>query len=208
MNKINNKTEQEIKEFLLEVEKNERSDYQYSLEVYKQVSKVIKKIEKLTSKDLSKNYMEIIIFLNRLSFSNFCKIHAYIDHNFPGISFHYVMETRQEVINYLQNQNYTRYGSELMNEEIVNECEVYLSRLKILQVNNMLNLIMSPMRTRLATGLLTDTLEHPANTILSVKPNKITNEPTILEEKDLLLILKKLTDLGEEEEQQLYSTEV
>lgn len=167
MNEISHKTEDQVKEFILAVEESEASDNLYSNKVHKKIAKVIKNINlNATISCLSKNHLNMIIILNRLSFTNFCKLHSYIDNQYPGISFHYVMESRIAIMNYNKTTptNYTRYNKTLSLDECevfeINEYKIYLSRFILLEKNNMLGLLFGPMRVRLIRGLLNDYIER------------------------------------------------
>lgn len=99
-----------------------------------------KKLVKAKSPQLSKNSEEITLIMAYIFSSKSLRLLNWIDENYPGLSFHYVMEAR--------------------HKEDWEPGRLLLDRLKTIKTLSLLGLIFSPMRTRLISGLLEEDLEN------------------------------------------------
>lgn len=93
-----------------------------------------KKIGNAKSAQLSKTSEEITLVMAYIFSSKSLRLLNWLDENYPGLSFHYVMEAR--------------------HQEDWEPGKLLLDRLKTIKTLSLLGLIFSPMRTRLISGLL------------------------------------------------------
>ncbi len=99
-----------------------------------------KKLGNAKSPQLSKNSEEITLIMAYIFSSKSLRLLNWIDENYPGLSFHYVMEAR--------------------HKEDWEPGRLLLDRLKTIKTLSLLGLIFSPMRTRLISGLLEEDVEN------------------------------------------------
>lgn len=95
-----------------------------------------KKLNRAKTNQLSKHSEEITVIMTYIFSSKSMRLLNWLDENFPGLSFHYVMEAR--------------------HREEWEPGKLLLDRLKTIKSLQLMNLIFAPMRTRLITGLLDD----------------------------------------------------
>jgi len=95
-----------------------------------------KKLEDVRSEKLSDKAEEVTLIMGYVFSGKSIRLLNWLDSNFPGLSFHYVMEARH---------NESSEASKLL-----------LDRLKIIKNLTLLQLVFQPMRTRLISGLLED----------------------------------------------------
>lgn len=105
-------------------------------EVARQLVNFGKKIATIDSQKLSRHHEEITVIMTYIFSSKSMRLLNWLDDNFPGLSFHYVMEARQR--------------------ENWEPGKLLLDRLKTISTLSLLNQIFAPMRTRLIGGLLED----------------------------------------------------
>ncbi len=82
----------------------------------------------------SKNHKEVTELMSQLSLPQFTYLIHYLDHNFPGLSFHFIIEA-------IHGKNFKA-------------AKILIRRLTLIKESNYLRLIFTPMRTRLISGLL------------------------------------------------------
>lgn len=99
-----------------------------------------KKISQAKTTQLSKTSEEITIVMTYIFSSKSMRLLNWLDENFPGLSFHYVMEAR--------------------HREDWEPGKLLLDRLKTIKTLSLLGLIFSPMRTRLISGLLDEDTDN------------------------------------------------
>lgn len=85
---------------------------------------------------LSRHSDEVTLLMTYIFSSKSLRLLNWLDDNYPGLSFHYVMEARQR--------------------EDWEAGKLLLDRLKTIKTLSLLGLIFTPMRTRLISGLLDD----------------------------------------------------
>jgi hypothetical protein len=138
----------------------------YSNTLHTTLSSYITALKKSETKVLALSAFEIIMVFNRLSFYHFCKVMQEIDNNYPGISFHIIMEARlqqEDVVH--KTPNLTRYqnivylskdNKEPIDRDILpyKEAQAFLHRLHFLNDINCLNQIFASSRSRILRGLL------------------------------------------------------
>lgn len=95
-----------------------------------------KKINNAKTSQLSSNSEDITIIMTYIFSGKSMRLLNWIDDNFPGLSFHYVMEAR--------------------HNEDWDAGKLLLDRLKTIKTLSLMGLIFAPMRTKLITGLLED----------------------------------------------------
>lgn len=93
-----------------------------------------KKLSEVKTSTLSKHSDEITTVMTYIFSGKSMRLLNWIDENFPGLSFHYVMEAR--------------------HNEDWEAGKLLLDRLKTIKTLSLLGLIFQPMRTRLISGLL------------------------------------------------------
>lgn len=99
-----------------------------------------KKISQAKTTQLSKHAEDIIIVMTYIFSSRSMRLLNWLDENYPGLSFHYVMEAR--------------------HKEDWEPGKLLLDRLKTIKTLSLLSLIFSPIRTRLISGLLDEDNEN------------------------------------------------
>lgn len=95
-----------------------------------------KKISSAKTNQLSDNTDSIVLLMTYIFSSRSMRLLNWIDDNFPGLSFHYVMEARQR--------------------DDWEAGKLLLDRLKTIKTLSLLPKIFAPMRTRLIANLLED----------------------------------------------------
>lgn len=85
---------------------------------------------------LSRHYEDITVVMTYIYSGKSMRLLNWLDENFPGLSFHYVMEAR--------------------HREDWEAGKLLLDRLKTIKTLSLLSQIFAPMRTRLISGLLED----------------------------------------------------
>lgn len=93
-----------------------------------------KRISQAKTGQLSQHSDELTIIMTYIFSGKALRILNWLDDNYPGLSFHYVMEARQR--------------------EDWEEGKLLLDRLKTIKTLSLLGMIFTPMRTRLIAGLL------------------------------------------------------
>lgn len=93
-----------------------------------------KKISQAKTGQLSQHSDELTVIMTYIFSGKALRILNWLDDNYPGLSFHYVMEARQR--------------------EDWEEGKLLLDRLKTIKTLSLLGMIFTPMRTRLIAGLL------------------------------------------------------
>jgi hypothetical protein len=111
-----------------------------SEEVAKELCEFGKKMSIAKTSQLSRHSENITLVMTYIFSGKAMRLLNWIDENFPGLSFHYVMEARH------------REGWE--------PGRLLLDRLKTIKTLSLLGLIFAPMRTRLISGLLEDDEEE------------------------------------------------
>lgn len=89
---------------------------------------------------LSRHYEDITVVMTYIFSGKSMRLLNWLDENFPGLSFHYVMEAR--------------------HREDWEAGKLLLDRLKTIKTLSLLSQIFAPMRTRLISGLLEDDEEE------------------------------------------------
>lgn len=95
-----------------------------------------KKISDAKTGQLSQHSDEITLIMTYIFSGKALRMLNWLDDNYPGLSFHYVMEARQR--------------------EDWEAGKLLLDRLKTIKTLSLLGMIFTPMRTRLISGLLDD----------------------------------------------------
>lgn len=95
-----------------------------------------KKVSAVKTNKLSNNHEKITEVMAYIFSGKSMRILNWLDDNYPGLSFHYVMEARQQ--------------------EDWEEGKLLIDRLKTIKTLSLLGMIFTPMRTRLIAGLLED----------------------------------------------------
>jgi hypothetical protein len=93
-----------------------------------------KKISKAKTGQLSQHSDELTVVMTYIFSGKAMRMLNWLDDNYPGLSFHYVMEARQK--------------------EDWEAGKLLLDRLKTIKTLSLLGMIFTPMRTRLISGLL------------------------------------------------------
>ncbi len=93
-----------------------------------------KKIATVKTSHLSRSSEEITVIMTYIFSGKSLRLLNWLDDNYPGLSFHYVMEARQR--------------------EDWEAGRLLLDRLKTIKTLSLLGMIFTPMRTRLISGLL------------------------------------------------------
>lgn len=130
----------------------------------------------LTQNELVNKHLQIIQVFNRLPIIDFIVLFNYLDSKFPGLSFYYILEA--------------------FNTEHI-EYFFFIQRIKNMQNNNLLGTILSILRQRLVSGLLSNVSNEPNNTsqnIIDSITQTITNSFHVSEE-DILDIQTKISSL-------------
>lgn len=104
--------------------------------VAKELVEFGKKIGKAKTNKLTDTSKEITVVMTYIFSSKSMRLLNWLDENYPGLSFHYIMEAR--------------------HDEDWEAGRLLLDRLKTIKTLSLLSLIFSPMRTRLIAGLLED----------------------------------------------------
>ncbi len=99
-----------------------------------------KKISKAKTGQLSQHSDELTIVMTYIFSGKAMRMLNWLDDNYPGLSFHYVMEARQK--------------------EDWEAGKLLLDRLKTIKTLSLLGMIFTPMRTRLISGLLEEDEEE------------------------------------------------
>lgn len=99
-----------------------------------------KKINKAKTGQLSQHSDELTIVMTYIFSGKAMRMLNWLDDNYPGLSFHYVMEARQK--------------------EDWEAGKLLLDRLKTIKTLSLLGMIFTPMRTRLISGLLEEDEEE------------------------------------------------
>ncbi|NCQ52314.1 hypothetical protein GW796_10615 [archaeon] len=95
-----------------------------------------KKISLAKTGQLSQNSDDVTLVMTYIFSGKALRMLNWLDDNYPGLSFHYVMEARQR--------------------EDWEAGRLLLDRLKTIKTLSLLGMIFTPMRTRLISGLLDD----------------------------------------------------
>lgn len=150
------------------IEKEESIRLNYSPKLENSLKELLKKIEKSSTSHLSRYSSEYMKIFNRLSINHFCNIINYLDINYPGLSFHYVMESRhnkneQSIEEDLEIKN-TFLRNTINNKQIVSDDENLVFYQRIYQIKNkgLLKYLFAPMRRRLIAGLFEEVQEDEA----------------------------------------------
>lgn len=93
-----------------------------------------KTLSNVKTGQLSRHSDEVTLLMTYIFSSKSLRLLNWLDDNYPGLSFHYVMEARQR--------------------EDWEAGKLLLDRLKTIKTLSLLGLIFTPMRTRLISGLL------------------------------------------------------
>ncbi len=99
-----------------------------------------KKISKAKTGQLSQHSDELTVVMTYIFSGKAMRMLNWLDDNYPGLSFHYVMEARQK--------------------EDWEAGKLLLDRLKTIKTLSLLGMIFTPMRTRLISGLLEEDEEE------------------------------------------------
>jgi hypothetical protein len=99
-----------------------------------------KKVSNAKTSQLAKNSESITVVMTYVFSGKSMRLLNWLDENFPGLSFHYVMEAR--------------------HREDWEPGRLLLDRLKTIKTLSLMGLIFSSMRTRLISGLLEDDEEE------------------------------------------------
>lgn len=109
-----------------------------------------KKLSDTNTGQLSRHSDEITLIMTYIFSGKSMRLLNWLDENFPGLSFHYVMEAR--------------------HREEWEAGKLLLDRLKTIKTLSLLGMIFQPMRTRLISGLLEEDDEDEDD------DNDLTNE--------------------------------
>ncbi len=102
-----------------------------------------KKISKAKTGQLSQHSDELTVVMTYIFSGKAMRMLNWLDDNYPGLSFHYVMEARQK--------------------EDWEAGKLLLDRLKTIKTLSLLGMIFTPMRTRLISGLLEEDEEEESD---------------------------------------------
>lgn len=165
----------------------------YSINVENDLKEMFKRLENTTSGLIARTTDELFYVLNRLPYKVFCNVINYLDVTYPGISFHMLMEAKQQKYSKSINIPLINEDTKLLTEN--NEFCLFYERIQKSSKKNLLKYLIQPMRYRLFKNFLDDDL-YPEDTI-EKKYLDITLIPRVLTEEEFLDKINKVAIISE-----------